>query len=405
MKLPALSDQTFSGNIGFKPNGHTIVPADDVTLANGEHVTSRLRRTLWDLIDLDLPLIWNNTLHRFSGTPFEKELLLFRLDQTCSTLGPQIAEVNLGASASSIAKSISAATLMDALGADSKGLLAGITGPAATLLNEALASLASNSSNILSIAQSIAQNTGSGAGDVPPIGNVAETLADLRSTLANLRARLIEIRDAFNPGATYTNLLAASLGTNASVQAWPSPALGPLKSDWVAKLDDSTGTGFFAQPARRATFVAQFKQRVRSGFLGSVTEQNIRQVITEVTGDPLARLRNSFDGIVATANTAAQSASRRQNRNHRRCRHSALVPRPGRLRLGRTPRRHRPVRPRRCRRITRHHRPDRLRVDQVQSPPPRRRHRCQRLLHRRKGRRRTRYRSLRHRRRGRRFPR
>ena len=133
--------------------------------------------------------------------------------------------------------------------------------------------------------------------------------------------------------------------------------------------------------------------------------RTIRQVITEVTGDPLARLRNSFDGIVATANTAAQSASRRQNRNHRRCRHSALVPRPGRLRLGRTPRRHRPVRPRRCRRITRHHRPDRLRVDQGQSPPPRRRHRCQRLLHRRKGRRRTRYRSLRHRRRGRRFPR
>jgi hypothetical protein len=511
VKLPALSDQTFSGNIGFKPNGHTIVPADDVILANGEHVTSRLRppnsllikgpgsltypfaptgrgawlnefsgpappgfvaipgelnvpffrdlkvllnakssagatqdstidihagdhpsfnhfndidadlsnlgvvpglpgprarRTLWDLIDLDLPLTWNNSLRRFSGTPVEKELLLFRLDQTCSTLGPQIAEVNFGASASSIAKSISAATLMDALGADSKGLLAGITGPAATLLNEALASLkltddlseaaydkllapaledasnaaanalfdalaarytavgfatfkanpdatnpdflaavsavtgqfgalsngqwrtgirnrisdaitvcdrldslASNSSNILSIAQSIAQNTGSGAGNAPSIGNVAETLADLRSTLANLRARLIEIRDAFNPGATYTNLLAASLGTNASVQAWLSPALGPLKSDWVAKLDDPTGTGFFAQPARRATFVAQFKQRVRSGFLGSVTEQNIRQVITEVTGDPLARLRNSFDGIVATANTAAQSAN------------------------------------------------------------------------------------------------
>jgi hypothetical protein len=42
-KLPALSEQSFSGNIGFKSNGHTVTPGDNMVLANGEAVTSRLR--------------------------------------------------------------------------------------------------------------------------------------------------------------------------------------------------------------------------------------------------------------------------------------------------------------------------------------------------------------------------
>lgn len=233
--LPALTPDPLTGNIGLKANGHTVTPADNLVLANGEQITSRLRppvnlrikgpgaktypftpfgpgvylneftpgndpfggkgfavmsgemdvpffqslrvvlwadssslavptnslrifqgdtpgfdyfstvdpdptnkalppagvnpgspraRKLWlDMVNLDLPLTWNDNLRRFNGNDVTNDLLLFTLNQRCKTLGPDVAELTFGVTVPGVPQ-INTATLLDAVGADTSGLIA-----------------------------------------------------------------------------------------------------------------------------------------------------------------------------------------------------------------------------------------------------------------------------------------
>lgn len=503
VKLPALSDQSFQGNIGFKFNGHTSTPADDLVLANGELVGSRLRppsqmkikgpgnlsypftphgsgaylneyassappgfvaiagemnvpffrdlrvllnakssqlataastlevyagdnsafnfwgasdpdpgnlgkvggltgpsasRSLWDLIDLNLPVTWDNLTRRFKGNAISDDLLLFHMQQRCTSLGPEVAEINFGASVDPLSKYASAATFLDALGADTSGLLSGLSTPVKNLLQgvlenfqevkqldgdtaeplfgdsleasldatannlynslrsrynaigseafrtdsattngyfftaatgvtgqitglaggawaqdvqeklddaiaicDQLDSLVSNAANIANIASSIA------GGGNPSTSGVTQTLADLDEAIATIRSQLVTAKSLFNPGQAFQTLLATSLGTNMQISNWVTLAIGPLVTDWVTNIDDPLGDDFFEPQARRDKFIAEFKQYVRTGFAGSVTEQALRFAINSMLSDTLAQLTNSFDNVIQTANLSAQS--------------------------------------------------------------------------------------------------
>lgn len=503
VKLPALSDQPFQGNIGFKFNGHTSTPADNLVLANGELVGSRLRppsqmkikgpgdlsyaftphgsgaylneytssappgfvalagemnvpffrdlrvllnakssqlatsastlevyagdssnfnfwgasdpdpsntgkiaalptptarRTLWDLLSLHLPVTWDNGTRRFKGTAVTDEILLFSMQQRCSSLGPEIAEINFGASVDPLSKYVSVAGLFDALGADTEGLLGSLDGPVKAIIEAALGdmqgvnqltadtadallgdslensldstannlynslrsrynaigstafradtsttsgyfltaitgvngqisglssagwaqdvqeklddaiavcdsldSLVSDATKIANIASAIA------GGGNPSTATVTQTLTDLDSSISTLRAQFVNAKLLFNPGQAFQTLLASSLGSNTQIQTWLSAALGPMQQDWVVNIDDPVGDDFFEPQARRDAFIANFKKSIRSGFAGSVTEQNLRVAIESMLSDSLGQLTNAFDNVIQTANVSAQS--------------------------------------------------------------------------------------------------
>ncbi|MCW1883740.1 hypothetical protein OKA04_03305 [Luteolibacter flavescens] len=516
VKLPALSDQAFHGNIGVKANGHTVTPNDNLVLNNGEKVTSRLRppsqlklkgpgtttypftpcstgaylneysnvvpqgfvvlpgeidvpffrslrtvihakssagattasslrifagdtptfnffgaaepdggnlghpigtnpdgvplpapnarRELWDLIKFDLPVEWNDLTRRFVGEPKQDDLVLFKLDQRCTSLGPKVAEINFGASIDPDAISISTAKLFDSLGADSSGLLgqivsnlndAGGSGSAFssaldkllsaeklnddllailvpglesaldtpadalykalakryedfgsatyrsggqevdTIFNNAIAGtrgqisalpdaewgqsirasledaigvcdqllvLTDNADRVLAISMAIASLDEPIA---PPPGFV-QTLQDLKSSVTELRKTLANIQDTFDGGSSI-DLLNSTISNDGTVELWLQQAIKQLKDDWVSRIDDPMGADFFKPDARRQEFIAAFKKAVSAGFLGSSTAHRLRSAISATTDDALYQLRGSFDGVISTANLAAQS--------------------------------------------------------------------------------------------------
>ncbi len=391
--LPALSDQAFTGNLGFKANGHTVTPADNVVLANGEAITSRLRppsgmtlkgpgaktypftpigkgaylnefsgaappgfvaipgeinvaffrnlrvlinakasagstaassievfagdstisaskydfftnanpdpdnsgkggglpgprarRSVFDLIQLDLPLVWNNPLRRFDGLEdADKELLLFKLSRRCKSLGPDSAELTFGASAVATSEVMSVSGLFDALGADTGGLL--------TRIQNAV-----GNNDVTSALQSLKTLEGLTGDTLDPIfgpaleGTLDATAASLYSSLANRYNTVGPAAYKSDLAATNAFFQTAIISTQGQVTALASGTGG-----WPLAVRNRLQAGIDTCTKLRA--LVQTPSKI-SGIAKALIESGSNPPTTSIT-DTLMELDEALAGISA----------------------------------------------------------------------------------------------------------